>query len=355
MVYWKLEIKKLLHEKLFVIFLAICLCLNIGLCFFNSYARDYVNQLSAEDFTQNGETIYAEMDGAALGTAYYNERYINSSILNQWMKEKYDTLQNAIDLLDNEGADLSFYAGEMTPIVHETLFAYQLKALLIECVLLISLLCLRAFSMERQNETAALIYSSQRGRNIAKDKILSNGVVGFLYCIILIAVSLIVFFCIWDFSNMWDANIASSYNYVIEASEAIYMKPFITWTSMTLKEYLIFSLLLMGAIIACWWLISNIVALFITNDLFGGLLVAAFLCLPYFGLIIFPDLHLTLPFYLSTLSLSTVIYYSQMWFTDLGHYTLFAYQEIGIVIVHLLIATGIIGFGIKHFGRKELM
>ena len=95
-IFLKLEIAKLLQEKLFVIFLVLCLCLNVGLCFIDNYARETVNQLSNEDFSQPGEKIYDEMNSANLGTAYYNQRYIHSSILNQKMKEKYDSLQNSM-------------------------------------------------------------------------------------------------------------------------------------------------------------------------------------------------------------------------------------------------------------------
>lgn len=353
--FFKLEIAKLLQEKLFIIFLALCLCLNIGLCFVDNYARETVNQLSAEDFSQNGEKIYNELNGASLGTAYYNQRYIHSSILNQKMKEKYDSLQNAIDILNADNADLSFYAGEMTPVVHKALFEYQLKALLIESVVFLALLCLRTFSLERQNETVSLIYSSQRGRKIAKDKIFANGIVGFLYCAVLFLTSLAIFFSKWDFSNIWNMDISSSFNYVNDINDPIYMKPFITWASLTVKEFFVYSLLLIGAFLIAWWLISNILALFISNDLLGGLLIAAILFLPYFGVMMFPGLQLTIPFYLSTLTLSTVIYYSHMWFTDLGNYSLVAYQEVSIVLIHLLIAMLVIGFVIRYFQRKELI
>lgn len=156
----KLEIEKLLREKLFIIFPALCLCLNIGLSFADNYARETINQLTAENFSQNGEKIYDELNGENLGTAYYNQHYINSSILNPKMKEKYDRLQSAIDRLNSDNADLYFYAGEMTPVVHKALFEYQLKALLIESVIFLSLLSLRTFSLERQNETVSLLYSS---------------------------------------------------------------------------------------------------------------------------------------------------------------------------------------------------
>lgn len=351
----RLEMEKLLREKLFIIFIALCICLNTGLCFVDNYARETVNRLSADDFSQNGEKIYDELNGASLGTAYYNQRYIHSSALNQKMKEKYDNLQNAVDVLNDDNADLSFYAGEMTPIVHKALFEYQLKALLIESAVFLSLLCLRTFSLERQNETAQLIYSSYRGRKIAKDKIIANGIVGFLYCAVLFLISLAVFFSRWDFSNIWNMNVSSSFNYINDINDPVYMKPFITWRSLTVKEYFICSLFLMGVFMIVWWLISNIIALFTSNDLFGGSLAAGILVLPYFGIMLFPGLQLSIPFYLSTLTLSTVIYYSHMWFTDLGHYSLAAYQEVGIVFIHLLAAVIVISFVIRYFQRKELI
>lgn len=352
--FFKLEIVKLLQEKLFIIFLVLCLCLNTGLCFVDNYTRKTVNQLSAEDFAQKGEKIYDELKGASLGTAYYNQRYIHSSILNQKMKEKYDRLQNAIDILNDDHADLYFYAGELTPVVHSALFQIQLKALLIESVIFLSLLSLRTFSMERQNETLSLIYSSRRGRKIAKDKIFANGIVGFLYCTVLFLISLAIFFWKWDFSNLWNMNISSSFNYVNDMNDPIYRKPFITWASMTVKEYFICSLLFIAVFLLVWWLLSNIIALLNRNDLLGGVLFAAILVLPYFGVMMFPGLQWTIPFYLSTLTLSTVIYYSHMWFTDLGHYSLVPYQEVGIVLIHLLAAVLLLKFVIHYFQKKEL-
>ncbi len=353
-IYCKLEIRKLLQEKLFIVFLAICLCLNICLCLTGSDAREALHQLSTAELSEQGVKIYDELDAAALGRAYYNERYVNSSILNQWMKEKYDRLQGAIDRLDDENADLSFYAGEITAAVHQALFAYQLKALLLECMLLFFLLCLRTFSLERQNETVSLIYSSRRGRRLVRDKILANGVVGFLYCGVLILLSLTVFFCNWDFSGLWNMNVASSFNYVQEADDAFFKKPFITWTSFTVKQYFICSLLLISAIVMVWWLLSNMTALLIGNDLLGGLLLVTILSLPYFGLMIFPELHLPLLFFFSTLTISTVVSDSQRWFTDLGYDTLFAYQEVGIVLVHIVVTAFFIRIGIRSFRRKEL-
>lgn len=244
MIYCLSEVKKLLRENLFVIFIVLCLCLNIGLCFSDSGTRTAVNRLAQSGELLEGKKIYDTLDTNAIGSFYYNERYIKSSLLNQWIKAKYEKLQQSVDLLNEEDADLSYFAGEITPSVNEALFVYQLKTLMIECIIFLSLLGIRSFEMEQQTEMAALIYSSGRGRKIAKDKILAGGIVGALYCIILIVTSLAVFFATWDFSRLWDANMASSFHYVIDPDDPIFGKPFLTWQSFTLKRYFVCTLAL---------------------------------------------------------------------------------------------------------------
>ena len=52
MIYCLSEVKKLLREKLFAIFIVLCLCLNIGLCFSDSGTRTAVNRMA-----QSGELL----------------------------------------------------------------------------------------------------------------------------------------------------------------------------------------------------------------------------------------------------------------------------------------------------------
>ncbi len=354
MIYCLLEVKKLLREKLFVIFIVLCLCLNIGLCFSDSATRTTVNRLAQSGELLQGEKIYDTLDTNVIGSFYYNERYIKSSLLNQWIKAKYEKLQQSVDMLDAEDADLSYFAGEITPSVHEALFVYQLKTLMIECVILLSLLGIRSFEMEQQTEMTALIYSSGRGRKIAKDKILASGIVGALYCFVLIFGSLAVFFASWDFGRLWDANMASSFHYVIDSDDPILGKPFLTWQSFTLKRYFAYTLVLMAGILLAWWLLTNLIVLLTRNIRYGWMTLAALLILPFFGLILFSELYLPRLFYLDTLTLPVVIYCSQWWFTDLGNYSLFAYQEVWTVTLHLFLLTGGLMAGLHYFKRKEL-
>lgn len=355
MQYCFLEVKKLLQERLFLIFIVLCLCLNIGVCFSTPNVRTTVNQDAASGTFLQGEKIYDTLDTNVIGSYYYNERFINSSILNQWIKAKYEKLQASVDQLNIENADLSPFAGEITPAVHEALFACQLKAILLECIIIISLFGLRSFSIEQQMEMVSLVYCSRRGRKVARDKIIANGIVSALYCLFLNFISLTIFFISWDFSQLWDVNIASSFNYVLDSSDPILRKPFITWTNFTLKKYFVCSMVLLIGVLLAWWLLTNIIAVIARNNRCGGIVLAAMLCLPFFGLILFPEFYLPRLFYLDTLTLSTVIYCNQWWFTDLGNYSLFAYQEVWTVVLHILIMSVGLGVGLRYFKRKELI
>ncbi|MCM1044672.1 MAG: hypothetical protein NC417_04095 [Candidatus Gastranaerophilales bacterium] len=352
--YCLLEVKKLLEEKLFWIFLFLCLGLNMGVCFGTPNVREAVNQMTREGTFLQGEKIYDTLDTNVIGSYYYNERYIHSTVLNRWIKEKYEKLQASVDSLNRENADLSFFAGEITPLVHQALFTYQVKLLLAECVILISLLGLRSFSVDQQAQMDAFIFCSRRGRKIAKDKILANGIVSAGYCLFLQVISLTVFFMSWDFSGLWDANMASSFHYVIDPDDPILAKPFLTWSNFTLKKYFWCSMLLVIGVLTAWWLLSNFVAVIVRNIRYGGIALAGMFCLPVFGLLLFPKFYFSRLFYLDTLTLSTVIYCNQWWFTDLGSYSLFAYQEVWTVVVHILLTAAGLKAGFSYFRRKEL-
>lgn len=355
MKYCLMEIKKLTQEKLFLLFLMLCLCFNAGLCLGTGNVRAAVHQTAMLETPASGDKIYDTLDTNVIGSYYYNERYINASVLNRWIKAKYQKLQASVDRLDAQDADLSPYAGALTPYVHEALFTHQLKALLLEGVTIISLLGLRSFSMERQMETASLVYCSRRGRRIAGDKIIANGIVSALYCLLLIVGSLTIFFMNWDFRSLWDTNIASSFNYVIDSSDPIFMKPFITWDSFTVGQYFVCSAALMSGVLVAWWLLANLVAVLVRSVYRGGIVLASMLCLPFFGLVLLPKFYLSRLFYADTLTLFCVIYCNQWWFTDLGYYSLFAYQEVWTVVVHILVLTACLGAGFQYFRRKDLV
>ena len=346
------EIRKLLYHKMLIAFWILCLLFNVGVILASSSVSSELKTMLQDDRRQSGKEIFKDIDGGRLGSFYYEERYIESDILVTLMHEKYQKLGGAIEQLAKEQADLSTYAGELTPYVHRALFEYLTKAIMIEGLLLFTFLVLEAFWVERQNKMSYIVYSSLRGRRIVFDKMLAVLFIGMLSMTVLSLLSYFAFFQIWDFEKIWDANVASSFLYITDSDEPILWKPFITWKSFTVKQYFVATLVLMAGIWLAWWLFCMMVVLVnqrirvVIGILAGGMI------LPFFGLLLFrqlPELYC-----LNTFSITANVYYSHMWFTDQGYHTILPWQETISVILHLVL--GLIGVfaGYHVFRRKDV-
>lgn len=348
----KEEIRKIFYNKTVIVFWLICTIFNIGLIIATSSKSGEWKKMSENYEYQSGQKIFQDIDGSELGLAYYDERYQKSNTLAAWMHEKYQKLESSLKILSEQQADLSTYAGELTPYVHKVLFEYLTKALMIEGILLFTFLVLETFFMEYYNKTADIVYSGFRGRRTVFDKMSAVLITGMSCLAVLCLFSYFIFFQVWDFEKIWDSNIASSYNYISDSDDPIFMKPFITWTSFTVKQYFCASLVLMIGIWLSWWLFSNMIVLVNKKISAAICTLAACLILPLFGLILFKQMPAF--YFLNNWSITVNVYLNQMWFTDLGYYTLFPWQEILSVAFRLFF--GMIGLyvGYNLFRRKDI-
>lgn len=348
----KEEIRKILNHKIGMVFIVLCMLFNIALIAGTSSAGSEWKKMAENYEYQSGEEIFQYIDGSKLGFSYYDERYRESDRLVALMHEKYRKLEPALEKLAEQKADVSTYAGELTPYVHRALFAYLTKALIIEGILFFIFLTLELFFSEYYNKTEAIVYCSCRGRKNVADKMFAVLFVGTAGLGMLGAVSYFIFFHIWDFSKIWNANVASSYNYISDYYDPIYRKPFITWTSFTVRQYFAATIGLMIGIWLVWWLFSTIFVLFTKKISVTIGVIAVCFFLPFFGLFLFiemPELY-----FLNSFSITANVYISQMWFTDLGYYTFLPCQETWSVMLHLL--AGIFGIGAVYhlFCRKDI-
>ena len=346
------ENELILYNKSMIVFLVICTIFNIGLIIATSSKSGELKKMSENYEYQSGQKIFKDIDGSELGSAYYDERYKKSNTLVALMHEKYQKLESSLEMLSEQQADMSTYAGELTPYVHTVLFEYLTKALIIEGILLFAFLVLETSFMEYHNKTAYIVYSSFRGRRTVFDKMSAVLIIGTLCLAVLSLLCYFIFFHMWDFEKIWDSNIASSYNYINDYDDPIFMKPFITWTSFTVKQYFCASIVLMIGIWLSWWLFSTLIVLANKKISVAIGALAACLILPYFGLFLFrqiPELY-----FLNNWSITVNVYINQMWFTDLGYYTLFPWQETLSVVLHLFF--GMTGLYVVYvlFRRKDI-
>ncbi len=380
----KSEIKKLVFNKSLYFFLAICLTLNLALIAVTGGERSYIkyigeitanagdrinrsflNYVSAlpdSEFIDRltaacagAGKIFDSFDAAALGRNwYYDEYYIKSSFLHRMLYEKYEKLNNSVKLLNSENADLSVYGADATGNFHEALFTYTLKALMIEGFILISLLTIHIMGIERQSLTESIIYSSRRGRALVKDKMCAAWIVNTGCILLLYGSTLAFFFSVWDIGGLWEANVSSCFHLVTDV-DLPFLKPFLTWTSFTVREYFTATLLLEAALLLVWQLISSCIGILCGSSAKGFLTAAACLTGPYFLPFVFKSLSCGWSFYINTFSISMLTLNQHLWFTDMGVYELLPWQETLSAGIHLSVCVPLFFTAIKIFKRRELM
>ena len=378
-----LEMKKLLLNKTLYLFMGACLIFNFSMILFTSGERDFasyvgetvgiakdqVNAAFLEYLNTQPENplrnrliencadagkIYDSFDAVKMGKDwYYDEYYTGTPFLTGMLMKKYEKLNDSVRQLNSDNADLSVYAAGATNKVHDVLFTYVLKSLLIEGFILISFLTIYTMSMERQNSMTAIVYCSRRGRWLVKDKMTAAGIVNACCILLLYIVTLLILFSVWDLGGIWDANVASCFHKVSD-DNLPFQKPFLTWADFTVKEYFAASLLLEMVLLAVWQLISSCVSVLIHHSAEGFFVHAAILVSPYFLSVFFGNLELWWLFYLNTFSISMLTLHQHLWFTDLGAYELIPWQEVWSAAIHLLIFIILFFAAVKRFQRKEL-
>ncbi len=375
--------KKLLLNKTLYLFMGACLIFNFSMILFTSGERDFVsyvgetvgiakdqvNDAFLEYLNRQPENplrnrliencadagkIYDSFDAVKMGKDwYYDEYYTGAPFLTGLLMKKYEKLNDSVRQLNLDNADLSVYAAGATNKVHDVMFTYVLKSLLIEGFILISFLTIYTMSMERQNSMTAIVYCSRRGRSLVKDKMTAAGIVNACCILLLYIVTLLILFSVWDLGGIWDANVASCFHKVSD-DNLPFQKPFLTWADFTVKEYFAASLLLEMVLLAVWQLISSCVSVLIHHSAEGFFVHAATLVSPYFLSVFFGNLELWWLFYLNTFSISVLTLHQHLWFTDLGAYELIPWQEVWSAAIHLLVFIILFFAAVKRFQRKEL-
>ena len=379
-----LEIKKILLNRTLYLFIGSCLIFNFAMIVLTSGERAYVSYVGESIDNAGGqvnttfleylnaqpentfrdrliencadvEKIYDSFDAAALGEDwYYDKYYMGAPFLTGLLKNKYEALDNSVQRLDSDNADLSIYAADATGKVHDVLFTYVLKSLMVEGFIIISFLAIYIMGMERQNSTAAIVYCSRRGRVLVKDKMVAAGIVSAICVLFLYAITLLILFSVWDFGGVWETNVASCFHKVTD-DNLPFQKPFLTWSSFTVKEYFTASLLLEMVLLAVWQFISSCIGILSSHSAKGFLVAAAILISPYFLSTFFVNMKLWWLFYLNTFSVSMLTLHQHLWFTDLGAYELIPWQEVWSAVIHLVACSFLFFATIKIFKRKELV
>jgi len=339
------ELKKLLSTPALWGFVALCIAFNIWTM------PTHLRNVEFDTTTPFPANVFENYNTSEIAEAYISMFGLTGRVSDR-MTAKYDALQTVAS--ENALAEVSFspYLGEFTQIMHINLFhgvAGVVGRLLLQGMLLAVLLALLAIGFEQINNTEHSVYATKTGRRIIRHKIAASLITGTLIYLLLTAITLTVYFSMFDFGDVWSSNVSSGFNYVVDV---IGTRAFITWQSFTVLSYLLASLGVSVTLVICFSLIGILVGTLSKNSYVGFLMVmlvnAVCLALP---------LIIPMNSYAYFASFHTPIWLwwnSHLWFTDGGVITLWRNFELWGAGISLLVLSSLCMLAVKNFEKRNI-
>lgn len=268
------------------------------------------------------------------------------------MKWKYALMAERVAHLSGTGAAMDLYAGPVTHDAHQFLYDTLFRAVVTESLLLGMLSMLYLLSCEEQRRTVSLVCASRTGRRLYGKKVLAGLTAAVFLYALLAAVTLGIYFCLWDYGGVWEASVSSQFNYL---TDMLFRRPFLTWGDFTVAGYLAAMLALGAALTAAFALLAAVCDLLLRNA-YAAALMLAVVCFGGVGLTAgLAQAGLWTAYFVSLVHPSCVWLGIGGWFTELGLSGAVPWQE--------TVSTGLdlLAFGLGttlalgRFGRKDIV
>lgn len=314
--YWH-ETKKLLTSAVVLGFVALCLAFNMLSILGNgAVAREIATPSNVFEGYQ---------------TAYISEAYINalglSGRIAEAMGEKYESLQPVIEQKAQDGDSFGQYTYEQ----HRNIFDGTMKPLLFEGIIISIIVMLLALGNENINRTEQIVFSSKIGRRIIWHKFKAAVLVTLIAFALLVFITLAII--VHRYAEVLNDNVSSGFNYIGDLITGA--RPFATWHSFTVFEYLLAVIGISTGIVLCFSLAAFVIGTTIHNSYIGFIVL-------FLGTMFFISCPMILPnnSYIKYAFMHTPICLSiklPLWFTDGGADILSQHFETWGVCISLVI------------------
>ena len=268
------------------------------------------------------------------------------------MSWKYTLLAERAAHLSGTGAAMDLYAGPVTHDAHQFLYDTLFRAVVTESLLVGMLSMLYLLGFEGQRRTVSLICASRSGRKLYGKKVLAGLTAAVFLYILLAAVTLGVYFCLWDYGGVWGGSVSSQFNYL---TDMLFRRPFLTWGDFTVGGYLAAELTLGALLTADFALLAAVCGLLLRN-VYASALVLAVVCFGGVGLTaMLAQMGLWGGYFASLVHPACVWLGIGGWFTELGLSGAAPWQETVSTGLDLL-AFGLgTALSLRLFRRKDIV
>jgi hypothetical protein len=150
---------------------------------------------------------------------------------------------------------------------------------------------------------------------------------------------------------MWQANVSSAYN---EVYSIIAGRPFMTWSSFTVAQYLAATLGLMSVLVMLFAVMAGIIGLCSRNTYVSFIVYGAVMLGTIFAASVFGNIGFFEGYYIMQFAPAWLCYTQSLWFTDMGEFSVIAHHESVAMIVNVVILTGLTWLAMWRFNRRDI-
>ena len=196
-----------------------------------------------------------------------------------------------------------------------------------------------------------MVYSTKTGRGIFKYKFRAGLMISAICFAAIAGVTLLVYFCVFDYSQIWNASVSSGFHYV---STMIGEKPFLTWIPFTVRGYL-FAVLGLGFGLSIVFAMMGACIGFLSRNSYIGtilffMLSLAMLAAPY----AFAEAGIWSG-YFAVQFLPVCLWWSfPSWLTDMGNVSVIPFHETVGILGNLVIWGIFVLLSYRYIKRKDV-
>lgn len=158
--------------------------------------------------------------------------------------------------LNNEHKNI-YFVGDIYK-TQSLLYRNIMVKVLFEIIIFVLLVISFLINYERDNKTIDLVCTTRRGRNLIKDKLLVCLVTTIIGTIVILGVTLIMYFIVFDYSKVLTVPISSALNWELT--------PMISWFNISVGQYLTLSILVVFILAIIFTLISFVICSILKNS-----------------------------------------------------------------------------------------
>lgn len=227
---------------------------------------------------------------------------------------------------------------------HSLLYRNIIVKVLFEIIIFVILVISYLINYERDNKTIDLVCTTRRGRNLIKDKLLVALIVSIIGTAVILGITLIMYFIVFDYSKVLSVSISSALNWELT--------PVISWLNISVGEYLALSILVVFILAIIFTLISFVICSILKNSY-----KTFFVFFILFGLVFIMQKFISNSSGMLIGSHYNVVIMTlnpHMWFREAGPFMTDKYYEVITLITNGALAIAMSIWCIKRFKKENI-